>query len=341
MSFTEPRIRIPEIEKKNGLCYAATDDGIELPVIDVEHPSFACDDTGCETLIEGFQAPSPVRKILLGFMLRRSLLARVIRNAGGGYVSGMGTYLLKLGPENLGNGYAKKIDRAIASSPPCLSVRLRLRGVAELLSEGLEAALLDPQETVRSVVLFNIAGGPASDSLNALMRIRRRNPALLEGVRIDIRVFDAHGEGPRFGIRSLAALRREGGPLSGLDIEMRHIPYNWEDRRPLERSLAEIEPSLDILAISSEGGLFEYGSDEAIRENLRVGLRGNPVLFVGSLSKDSGKQRAMNESSGASIRFRSIEEFKTLAREGGWHIGRIRDCPLCYCLALRVGKLSS
>ena len=35
--------RIPERNKKPGLCYALTDDGVELPVIDVTHPSFALD----------------------------------------------------------------------------------------------------------------------------------------------------------------------------------------------------------------------------------------------------------------------------------------------------------
>ena len=33
--------RIPETKKKPGVCYAPTDDGVELPVIDITHPAFA------------------------------------------------------------------------------------------------------------------------------------------------------------------------------------------------------------------------------------------------------------------------------------------------------------
>ena len=33
--------KIPEQNKKPGVCYAVTDDGLELPVIDITHPAFA------------------------------------------------------------------------------------------------------------------------------------------------------------------------------------------------------------------------------------------------------------------------------------------------------------
>ena len=32
--------KIAEKKKKAGVCYAVTDDGLELPVIDVTHPAF-------------------------------------------------------------------------------------------------------------------------------------------------------------------------------------------------------------------------------------------------------------------------------------------------------------
>lgn len=34
-------VRIPEKNKKPGVYYALTNDGVELPVIDVTHPEFA------------------------------------------------------------------------------------------------------------------------------------------------------------------------------------------------------------------------------------------------------------------------------------------------------------
>jgi len=32
---------IPERNKRTGVCYALTDDGLELPVVDITHPAFA------------------------------------------------------------------------------------------------------------------------------------------------------------------------------------------------------------------------------------------------------------------------------------------------------------
>ena len=32
---------IPETNKKQGVCYAVSDDGLELPVIDITHAAFA------------------------------------------------------------------------------------------------------------------------------------------------------------------------------------------------------------------------------------------------------------------------------------------------------------
>lgn len=37
--------RIPEKNKRAGLSYAVTDDGLELPVMDMTHPAFACEMT--------------------------------------------------------------------------------------------------------------------------------------------------------------------------------------------------------------------------------------------------------------------------------------------------------
>ncbi len=36
------QIAIPEMHKKDGVCYAVTDDGVELPVIDVTTPGLCC-----------------------------------------------------------------------------------------------------------------------------------------------------------------------------------------------------------------------------------------------------------------------------------------------------------
>ena len=35
-----PDVRLTEHHKQEGVCYALTDDGLELPVVDITHPAF-------------------------------------------------------------------------------------------------------------------------------------------------------------------------------------------------------------------------------------------------------------------------------------------------------------
>jgi hypothetical protein len=122
-----------------------TRDGVELPVVDVTHPAFAISITDSEqmTLVEKFlhdgiplaKLPKPLRELALRFLLRQSVLAQGIDQARGSFMSGMQTYLLKLGPGMLGGAYTKPIDRQIASALPSFCVRLRLQDRAELIAD--------------------------------------------------------------------------------------------------------------------------------------------------------------------------------------------------------------
>ena len=67
---------------------------------------------------------------------------------------------------------------------------------------------------------------------------------------------------------SLQALAAPGGPLAGLDVAFQHHPYDWNDTAPLARLLAGLTARGAIIAASSEGGLFEYGTDDAVVANL-------------------------------------------------------------------------
>ena len=62
----------------------------------------------------------------------------------------------------------------------------------------------------------------------------------------------------------------DGGPLAGLDIVFDHRSYDWDEPAPLEALLRELGAAGAIVAASSEGGLFEYGSDAAIVANLEA-----------------------------------------------------------------------
>jgi hypothetical protein len=146
----------------SGVLSATTDDGLCVPVIDVTHPAFAVTTTDTElaALCDQFvleskerrEIPAPLREAL-----QRSMLGRALIAASGTFVTGMDTYLLKLGPENLG-AEASPIDRRIAASFPALMTRVRLQDVARLLADGLSrtAAATSP----RPLCLVNIGGGP-------------------------------------------------------------------------------------------------------------------------------------------------------------------------------------
>ena len=73
--------KTPENKKKAGVCYAVTDDGLELPVIDVTHPAFEIklNESEQQALLEQFlqeikgpeKTPTFLRQILFGMMRKR------------------------------------------------------------------------------------------------------------------------------------------------------------------------------------------------------------------------------------------------------------------------------
>jgi hypothetical protein len=331
-----------EKNKKPGVCYALApqekDGDLELPIIDVTHPAFAVTLTADEVAAEVARflaGPQPftklppfLRRALLGLFLRKSLLARGIRKSEGAFLPGLSTYLLKLGPDNLGDAYATPIDRRIAASVPALSVRLRLQDMATLLAETLVPRLAaDPGRSLR---LVNIAGGPAMDSLNALILLRRDHPGLLAARRVWVDVLDQDRDGPTFGARALAALMASGGALGGLDAKLLATRSNWSDTGPLGHLLRGIREEGSIAIASSEGGLFEYGSDEDIGATLACLRDEAPadVAMVGSVTRDDDTSRRLRQGSGHAIRPRGLEIFRAMAARSGWRIARAIGRPL-------------
>ena len=232
---------VPEPNKKTGVSYAFTDEGIELPVIDVTHPSFSLgSDADLATAFEKYsrqvksraRLPTFARALLTRWMARRSALVRAALadregNGGGRILSGTATYLMKLPPGHLGAGYARGIDRKLAAGYPPLGLRFRLRATAELLASSIVALLAARRQ--RRVELVNIGGGPAIDSVNALLLVRKDHPEALAGRSVHIHVLDRELGGPRFGERALAALRLQRGPLHGVDAGLNAVAYDWAE----------------------------------------------------------------------------------------------------------------
>ncbi|HMJ55124.1 MAG TPA: hypothetical protein VK540_23775 [Polyangiaceae bacterium] len=327
--------------KRPGVYYAVTADGSELPVVDVTNPAFAPlhDEAQMARLLALFtrferwraRIPKSIMGVMLGWAARRSRLARAFSHASEGVVSGMTLYAAKLGPGMLDNRDWSVIDRRIAATPPSWLSRARLEDMARLLAEGL-APLLTAHPG-RPLHLFNIAGGPAADSWNALLVLHQETPARLGGRAIFIHVLDLDEEGPAFGARAFAALRGEGAPLRDLDLHFRRVAYDWRDAAELRRAFDERSAADAVVAVSSEGGLFEYGSDEEIVANLEAIRDAAPIdsVVVGSVTRAEGPLEFLRQ---FTVRPRTLAAFRDLASRADWSIARVIERPLSYNVRL-------
>jgi hypothetical protein len=325
---------------KPGVLYTTTPDGLELPVIDLTHPSFAIadDPASLAALTEQYKAaeeknhkgPVFLRRLFLKAGARQSQLLRALNEPSGSFLGGLTTYLMKLGAEHLPDGYNGTLDQRIAGSPHARFVRLRLQQCATMLADGIQPLLAASPEV--PLHFINIGGGPAMDSINALLMLAKRQRSLLERP-VRIHVCDLDTKGPAFGTNALAALRSGGQPLAGLDIAFERTPYDWNNVAPLEQLLASIDGSA-ILAASSEGALFEYGSDEAIIANLRT-LHSRAKFVAGSVTSNLPIRREQIKTMRFTLTPRGLEGFKPLAEKASYTIDRAEITPLSDQVVLR------
>jgi hypothetical protein len=327
-----------EVCVRTEVVYAKTEEGVELAVIDVTNPAFTVTATDGELAVMAEQyileaGKQPELPAALREALRDSMLGRGLMAASGSFLDGMSTYLLKLGPENLGTE-ASPIDKRIAASFPAFTARLRLQDMARLLADGLvRAAAVEPR---RPVCLVNIGGGTGSDSWNTVIRLQGGPGELLVGREIGISVMDLDARGPGFGGRAIEALSAAGGPLAGLKVGFRHIDYQWSDAERLRGLLRELDARDAACGVSSEGGLFEYGSDEEIVSNLRALDAGTPqdAVVVGSVTRDGAPVRVSLIASRVLTRPRTIEGFRSLCERGGWTLEEAIARPFSYNVRL-------
>lgn len=335
---------IPEKQKLPGVSYAVNADGLELPVIDITHPAFDCslDDEQISCVIDqtlaGLQASRALPPETILELPKRSILWRGTFESMGTYMSGMMTYLMRLGPANLGAGYANDLDRAMASTILPLSFRFRLRDMAHALCDALTPGLV--LDARRPLELLNIAGGTAMDSLNALILLKKRSPDLLASRTIRIRVCDLDEQGPRFAGQALAALMGPGGALHGVHATLIHTPYDWKQPDDLGAVLSSWDPRA-VSACSSEGGLFDYGDDADITAHLRLLSERTPqdAVVVGSVVRDLGTLDprlyvTATMKNRPTVRWLGLEAFRVLARDSGWSITRSLDSTAHHVVVL-------
>ena len=167
--------------------------------------------------------------------------------------------------------------------------------------------------------------GQQATAINALFLIQKENPALLKNRTIEINVLDIDTYGPAFADRCIAALKAPGNRFNDLNISFRHIHYDWNSTEKLEELLSERKEWLQIC--SSEGGLFEYCSDEVIIQNLNTiyNNSSDDIVIAGSLlhdikTVDAGIIAALKISTGIKPRFLGIEGLKSIIKNNKWEL---------------------
>jgi hypothetical protein len=323
----------------SSLIYAATSEGYLLPVIDVTSRRFAVADDP-ESLRELFDAaaleeqryrrvPKFIMRLMMTAAAKRSLLVRAISSPAATYLDGLSTYVMKLGAENLPPPYTDPADLRIAASAPLTLLRLRTQQVARLMADELVTHL---DGNAAPLHFINIGGGPAIDSMNALLLLNQRERGLLRRPLV-IHVLDLNEPGPFFGRNALAALMAEGRPLAGLDVSFEHRPYDWAQPDALKALAGTLAGTGAVVAASSEGGLFEYGSDEAVVANLQA-LRGARLVAGSVTSADASRRRSVTASRFKLIP-RGLEGFAPLAARGGFSIAKAETAQLSDQVLLR------
>lgn len=324
--------------RPEGVCRARTDRGRELPVLDVTHPAFALDVDRAE-LEEAVESMRGESRFFLGAV---GSVRPPAAGASGGRgkvrtTSGMATYLAKLGPQRGWSRYFLWM-RPVSGVLLAESLRLRAHALPRLLAAGMVPALAGRPEAPLDLV--SLAGGAASESLNALVLLARDRPFLLAGRTVRIHVLDLDPAAPRFAARCLEALRAPGAPLQRVEATLWHVPWDWGEPAALARHLEAWRAADPVMAGSSEGGLLDYGGDEVVLENLRVLRAGVPPRFVLACSawRDDELTAAMRSARACDhgLRPRSHEAIRALADEAGWSVQWGPDeNPLQHLLLLR------
>lgn len=328
------------------LCYVSMSDGLKLPVLDITHPLFSAGMD--EKTLEEVRRRSPFlarqmkemseaqkndiqkRSLIFGERYHRGLSIRTL--------SGISTYMLKLGPHLIGGGEKRKLDRMLATGISSIAARMRIRDLCRLQAEALIPLLAASPR--KKLVLINIAGGAAADSFNTLILIQRSHAALLQDRPIEIELFEIDAMSRAFADACIAALQAPGCCFHGLNIFFRPITYDWEDPRILDDFLSSAKGG--IMLAASEGGLFEYGGDDVIHQHLRLLYEKTPddTRVAGSVLRDletiDPTIPAMAETSGGPLRFLGKKGLDLTLEQTGWKLdGCFENNPVYIVFTLK------
>jgi hypothetical protein len=343
--------RILEKTKIAGLSYAFTENGIEIPVLDITHPLFinSINEEKLAGMLKeieqkGEERAESFNKIpgfIKNFMAKRSYIMAgfMLKDTEDTFLSGMSTLMMKLGPGLIGKGRRKFFDRLGSKAFGAILLRMRVRDICKLHTDILNNQLINERD--KNLCFINIAGGAACDSINTLITIYKNAPSLLQNREIEINVFDIDRFGPSYANNCVESLRSTGSYFDGLNVSFNHIYYNWNDTSILDEFLQKRTEWLKIS--SSEGGLFEYASDEDIIKNLNVlydNSRDN-MKIVGSLIRDVNTVdpgvRASMKLTNIKARLLGLEGLKTILEKTAWTVENVMENNPRY-LTFTLGK---
>lgn len=342
--------KIPENNKVPGIAYAYTECGLELAVLDITHPMFvkSINEEGlaelCKQSAQIAKSAKAMSEAQRNAVMEMSFIFGKYfhKDPDANYLSGMSTYMLKLGPYLLGGGEERNMDRMIAMGVSSVSARMRLRDICRMQADALIPQLAAAPQ--KELCIINIAGGAASDSINTLILILKENKSLLENRKIEINVFDIDSDSPDFGRRCVEALKAPRYHFHELDISYNHIQYDWADPKVLAGFLAKRKDS--ILTCTTEGGIFEYASDAHIINNLDALYNNSDenMRVTGSFFYDIDTVEptipAMAEASGGGLRFLGTAGMESILAKTKWKIENIikEKNPVYIILTLKKSK---
>jgi hypothetical protein len=328
----------PVKNKIKGLSYAFTLNGVEFPVLDITHPLFTAsideiklkeilrktEESADKTADKFNNMPGFLKKFLSN---RSFIMAELFRKDGdSAFLTGISTLMLKLGPELIGKGKKRFLDRLSSRGIGGIVLRMRVRDISNCIAGAIIPLL--SEHPAKDLCFINIAGGAASDTLNSIFLVQETKPDLLKNRKIEINVLDIDTAGPAFAERCIAALKEPGGRLRNLNISFRHIYYDWNKTETLKDLLAERKEWLQIC--SSEGGLFEYCNDDVIINNLNTiySNSNSDIVIAGSLMHDiktidRGAVAALKISTSIKPRFLGLDGFKSIIEKNKWIFERV------------------
>ncbi|WP_438432121.1 hypothetical protein [Gorillibacterium sp. sgz500922] len=150
------------------ISYAAFENGIQLPILDITHPLFhkSIDEQAYHlNCLKSARSIDSLKK-MPGFI--QNIFVKM-SNVDNSHLSGMRTMLYKLGPE-LSRGIKLGFrDKWALKQTSFMGLRIRMRDLCRYQSQILLPQLMQSPE--RNLCFFNIAGGAAADSINTLILI--------------------------------------------------------------------------------------------------------------------------------------------------------------------------